>query len=153
MYLKNHTSFLTQASKKLHFAPEAVLGRELKSIKNNQIVTADIPAERADMIIDMTDIPFPDNQFDSIIVNHVLEHIPDDKKALSELGRILKKNSGRAILQVPISLNSETTFEDLSIDTDAGRLEAFGQEDHLRIYGQDYSAKLKEAGFEVEVFD
>ena len=153
MYLKHHTSFLTTPSNILHFAPEAVLGQSLRANKNKNYITADIVPDKADLRIDMTDIPFAGNEFDLIIANHILEHIRNDKKALSELKRVLKNNSGRAILQVPISLNSEFTYEDATIDSDEGRLQAFGQEDHIRIYGQDYPLKLQQAGFDVEIFD
>ncbi|WP_342804686.1 class I SAM-dependent methyltransferase [Alteromonas sp. M12] len=152
MFLKLQPSLLSDNIKVLHFAPETVLRRKLKSIFSNYI-TADLNAKNVDMTIDMTDIPFPDEHFDLIIANHILEHIPDDKKALNELKRVLKNNTGAAILQVPISLNSEHTYEDLSINTEEGRLHAFGQEDHVRLYGQDYPNKLREAGFDVQVFD
>nr|WP_289847887.1 class I SAM-dependent methyltransferase [Aliiglaciecola lipolytica] len=152
MFLKHQTSLLSDNIKVLHFAPETVLSRKLKSIFSHYI-TADLNAKNVDMTIDMTDIPFPDEHFDLIIANHVLEHIPDDKKALNELKRVLKSMSGLAILQVPISLNSEQTYEDFSIDTDEGRLHAFGQEDHVRLYGNDYGDRLKQAGFDVQVFD
>jgi len=153
MYLKHHTHFLKSPSTILHFAPETMLSRMIKAVQRNTYISADIVAENADMMIDMTDIPFDDNHFDLIVANHILEHIPDDKKALSELHRVLKKQKGEAILQVPISLNSQKTIEDFSIVTEEGRLKAFGQEDHVRIYGQDYVDKLKEAGFNVNFFD
>ena len=91
--------------------------------------------------MDITDIKQPDNSYDVIICSHVLEHIENDRKAMKELYLILKEG-GFAILQVPISYSLEKTFEDNSIDTPDGREFAFGQNDHVRIYGPDYTVRL-----------
>jgi len=98
--------------------------------------------------MDITDIPFPEQSFDAIYCSHVLEHVQDDRKAMRELFRILKKD-GWAILVVPITM--EETFEDPSMVDAQQRLDAFGQEDHVRKYGRDYVDRLREAGFEVDV--
>ena len=98
--------------------------------------------------MDITDINYCNNSFDSIICNHVLEHIEDDKLAMSELFRVLKPN-GIAILQVPIC-DSELTEEDASFNTNEMRLQEYGQIDHVRLYGQDYKKRLKAVGFMVE---
>ncbi len=79
---------------------------------------------------------------------HVLEHIEDDLKAIFELYRILKPG-GWAILQSPIDIEREKTYEDFTITTPAERKKVFGQEDHVRIYGRDYFLRLKKAGFKV----
>ena len=97
--------------------------------------------------MDITDIQYPNETFDIIICCHVFEHIIDDIKAMSELCRVLK-NNGWAVLLVPIA-NMEKTYEDNSIITEAGRLAAFGQGDHVRQYGRDYIDRLKIAGFSV----
>ena len=68
---------------------------------------------------------------------------------MKELFRVLKQN-GKAILQVPISKNSEKTFEDFSVKDPQERENIFGQFDHLRIYGQDYTKRLESVGFSVE---
>ncbi|MFQ6084530.1 MAG: methyltransferase domain-containing protein [Candidatus Aminicenantia bacterium] len=100
--------------------------------------------------MDITDIPFPDNHFDCIICCHVLEHVPDDRKAMRELFRILKPG-GWAILQSPINLNRDKTFEDPNIVSSEERERVFGQSDHVRIYGRDFKNKLEEVGFVVRV--
>lgn len=41
--------------------------------------------------IDIQDIPFPDNCFDVVIANHMLYHVPDLSRALSEVHRVLKE--------------------------------------------------------------
>jgi len=97
--------------------------------------------------MDITDIHCADNYFDLILCNHVLEHIPDDRKAMRELCRVLKPG-GKAILQVPLSILLKETYEDFSVTDPAERIRLFGQRDHCRIYGQDYENRLKESGFE-----
>jgi ubiquinone/menaquinone biosynthesis C-methylase UbiE len=102
--------------------------------------------------MDITDIQYPDNYFDAIICNHVLEHVIDDYKAMTELHRVLKPG-GWAVLQVPISLSLGKTYENPSVTTAREREEAFGQDDHVRIYAKDYVSRLERAGFTVNVFD
>jgi len=115
-------------------------------------LSADISAEQVMVNMDITDIQYSADSFDAVICNHVLEHIPNDRVAMKELHRVLRPD-GWALLQVPISLNSETTYEDASITTPDGRERAFGQADHVRIYARDYVDRLRGAGFGVEVFD
>jgi SAM-dependent methyltransferase len=102
--------------------------------------------------INIADIPLPDDQFDCVICYHVLEHIPDDQKAMRELFRVLKPG-GWAILQSPIDFNHDKTFEDPSIVSPDERERFFGQNDHVRIYGRDYKDRLEKAGFVVKVDD
>lgn len=131
----------------LHVAPE----------KNIQIIfqgasieyfSVDICSPLAQFKMDIQSLEFPDNYFDAIICNHVLEHIVDDKKAMSELFRVLRPGSW-AILQVPYSPFLEETFEDFSIVDERKREEVFGQSDHVRIYGLDYVKRLQDVGFQV----
>ncbi|MEM9023365.1 MAG: methyltransferase domain-containing protein, partial [Bacteroidota bacterium] len=130
--------------------PEQRLRHKLKRMTNVQYINADLDPRLADVQMDITAIPHGDNHFDLVICNHVLEHIPDDRLAMRELFRVLKPG-GQAILQVPIGLTLEQTIEDPSITDPAEREVRFGQFDHLRIYGQDYSDRLAEAGFDVQV--
>jgi ubiquinone/menaquinone biosynthesis C-methylase UbiE len=139
------------STKLLHVAPEERVKEILSSKKNLDYLTADLHSKNVRIKMDITDIQFSDNSFDAIICNHVLEHIIDDRKAIAELHRVLKPE-GWAILQVPMSLSLDRTFEDFSITTAKGREEAFGQHDHVRIYAVDYEARLSSAGFKVNVF-
>ncbi|MEP6821968.1 MAG: class I SAM-dependent methyltransferase [Chthoniobacterales bacterium] len=132
----------------LHVAPEPRLADMLRAARNIRYVSADLNSPMADERMDITDIRKPDNSFDVIICNHVLEHVEDDRKAMAELFRVLKPG-GFAILQVPISYLMDFTYEDFSIRDGAGREQAFGQNDHVRIYGQDYPRRLSEAGFSI----
>jgi hypothetical protein len=100
--------------------------------------------------MDMTDVPFKDGAFDLIVCVHVLEHVPDDRKAMREMVRVLKPG-GVALLLVPIVLEQATQEEDPGVTTPAQRKEKYWQEDHLRLYGGDFPARLEEEGFEVTV--
>ena len=113
---------------------------------NLDYVSADWASPRAKLKMDVTDIQCEDNTFDVILTNHVLEHVPDDRKAMRELHRVLKPG-GFAILQSPLNKKFEKTYEDPSITDPKERRKAFGQEDHVRVYGRDYKERLEEAGF------
>ena len=102
--------------------------------------------------IDITDTQFEANRFDVILCMHVLEHVPDDRKALSELFRILKPG-GWAIVQSPIDRQRLETFEDPTVVSPKERERLFGQRDHVRVYGRDYSARLEQAGFNITIED
>jgi predicted SAM-dependent methyltransferase len=150
LYLKNETDFFTSKSKKkvLHFAPEQAFYKLFRNQKNIDYTTTDLFSPLADVKADICDLPFEDNSYDIIFCNHVLEHIPDDTKAMQELFRVLKPN-GMAILQIPQELARVTTFSDDSITDQKERAAIFGQYDHVRIYGRDYFDKLRRIGFTV----
>jgi hypothetical protein len=130
----------------LHIAPELNLAALLKVQANIRYISADLNSPAADVRMDITAIDSEADSFDAIICNHVLEHIPDDGLAMREVFRVLKAG-GFAILQVPISPVLEKTREDWSITGEKERMDFFGQEDHVRIYGQDYAGRLRAAGF------
>ena len=132
----------------LHVAPEARLSVFLKSHDNIDYLSADLDSPLADIKMDITNIVFKDGAFDFIICNHVLEHIPDDARAMSEIFRVLKPG-GSAILQVPISYSIPHTIEDLSITDPKDREKVFGQDNHVRLYGRDYKKRLEQVGFTV----
>lgn len=158
MWLYFKQSKIPQAMRKktlLHFSPEYMLYERLKkyvgeyhTIDNGASAyeygfCQNIEAE------DMTAMTYQDQSVDYIICNHVLEHILADDKAMAELFRILKKG-GVAYLMVPIGADILQTIEDSSITTHEGRIAAFGQWDHVRIYSRaDFIARLEKAGFKV----
>ena len=171
LYLKNETDFfqsepvsdshvsnsnrvklrdaeINSALKVLHFAPEQAFYKLFRNQKNIQYTTTDLFSPLADVKADICDLPFEDNSYDIIFCNHVLEHIPDDTKAMQELFRVLKPG-GMAILQIPQDLKREVTFADDSITDQKERAAIFGQYDHVRIYGRDYFDKLRSIGFTV----
>lgn len=152
LYLQNETDFFTKPQKVLHFAPEQAFYKRFRNQKNLDYTTTDLLSPLADVKADICDLPFEDNSFDTILCNHVLEHIPDDTKAMQELYRVLKP-SGMAILQIPQDLKREVTFEDDSITDPKERTKIFGQYDHVRVYGRDYFDKLRSIGFTVKEED
>lgn len=156
-FLKNKTNIFSAKIKMLHAAPEKLFYTKFKSLNNIEYTSIDLNPDKYDygnttIRMDLTDLNFADNTFDVIICNHVLEHIPNDAKAMSEMFRTLKKG-GWAILNVPVDNNRTTTFEDLEINDPKKQLELFGQPDHVRIYGTDYKLRLEKAGFTVTVID
>lgn len=156
VYLKDYLRIFDPGnrSRVLHIAPERRLMVVLGSAPGIEYVCGDkFPERYGDPAgvetMDVLDLCFSDGTFELVICNHVLEHIPADQAAMTEILRVLKPG-GKAILQVPLSLNSEKTLEDDSITSREGREEQFGQWDHVRIYGQDYGKRLARAGFQVE---
>jgi len=147
LYLDRKTNFLTDSIRVLHVAPEQVFYKKFKSFSHWDYTTTDLHSPLADVKADICALPFEDNTYDFILCNHVLEHIPNDLKAMEELYRVLKPG-GTAILQVPLEEDRENTFEDDSITDQQERTRIFGQYDHVRIYGQDYYKRLQEVGFE-----
>jgi len=139
----------------LHFSPEKHLYNFLKD--KAKVTTVDIipgfykNIDSAISYADATALRFPDNSFDVIIANHILEHIPEDIKAMTEMQRVLKED-GVAILQVPYSTILQTTIEEPSINDPARQQQLFGQKDHVRIYAfDDYIQRLTSAGFSVKI--
>lgn len=148
LYLENETDFFTAPKKVLHFAPEQAFYKRFRNQKNLDYTTTDLNSPLADVKADICNLPFENNSYDFILCNHVLEHIPDDTKAMQELYRIMKPG-GMGIFQIPQDLNRETTFEDNSITDPKERARIFGQYDHVRVYGRDYFDKLRSIGFRV----
>jgi len=152
-YLKEKTDFFQSNIKLLHVGPEICFINRFEQLPHLDYVTADIDSPLAKVKMDIENIPLDDNSIDVVLCSHVLEHVNNDKKAMSELFRVLKLG-GWAILQVPVFHPiPETTFEDLSITDPKERERLFGQDDHVRLYGKDYPDRLRSVGFEVKVED
>ena len=150
LYLQNETNFFTDKLKVLHIAPEQDFLRRFKKMDNLDYTSADLFSPIVDVKADILDLPFEDNSFDVIICNHVLEHIVDDRKAMSELYRVMK-SGGWGILQVPMKNSLEKTYEDFTITDPKERQKHFGQYDHVRWYGMDYFDRLRSVGFEADI--
>ncbi len=143
-------------SRLLHIAPERELVKKIVQAGPLQYTLGDIEftqppyAKKMNLHIekvDVTEIPFPDASFDVFISMHVLEHVPDYKKAFSEIHRILRPG-GTAILQVPISNFLSKHFTDPSIQTDQDMYFFYGTAKHVRVFSEkQYIADLDEAGF------
>ena len=139
--IKNHTNIMNQNCRVLHFAPEETVKEVLLSNPEIEYISGDIAPGRADEIVDMTHMQFEDESFDYIIASMVLEHVNDEKLALAEIKRVLRKN-GIAVVLVPVVYGVKCE-EDRNISGDEERLRRYGQEDHVRLYGEDYEEHFK----------
>jgi N-acetylglucosaminyl-diphospho-decaprenol L-rhamnosyltransferase len=89
---------------------------------------------------DITNMRYADESADYFLCFHVLEHIPDEARAVQEIRRVLKPG-GCAVLQVPIDWDAETTREYGGPDPrDVG---------HVRRHGRDFAARLAAHDLEV----
>jgi Methyltransferase domain len=133
----------------LHFAPEKSVMRRMRD--NPLYETADLYQPGVNHQVDITRVPLADASYDVVIAHHVLEHINDDRLAMSELLRLLRPG-GVAILTVPINASRRLTYENPAIRTPKERFAHFSDEDHKRYYGLDFADRLGAVGFRVEQF-
>ncbi len=157
LYFKENPALFKTHTKLLHAAPEKILSEYFQSRTDIQYTAIDLEPDAYNysvntIAMDLTDLKFEDNSFDVIICSHVLEHVPDDTKAMREIHRVLKAD-GWAILNVPVNEKRAKTFEDVTINDPKKQLELFGQPDHVRIYGRDYVDRLKQTGFKIELIN
>ncbi|MGD1848210.1 MAG: methyltransferase domain-containing protein [Salibacteraceae bacterium] len=150
LYLNDYSSLLATPIRLLHMAPEVSLKPVFQNHPNVEYLNGDLDPKLADLELDLTQLDFQDESLDALICNHVLEHIPDDRRAMREVLRVLKPG-GWAILQVPIAQKLDTTIEDPELEDPVEREKRFGQYDHVRIYGKDYGERLKSCGFDLTV--
>lgn len=150
LYLQEFFQAVPGPLRTLLFAPDWGIERWLRGQAHVDLVTTDLSAPHVDLLLDITRIDQPEQSFDLILCSHVMEHVPNDHAALSELYRILRPG-GQLLVQVPFGFDRETTYEDWSITDSAAREDAFGQFDHVRVYGHDLPNRIAEAGFRVEM--
>ena len=152
-YLENETSFFNEGKKVLHFAPEEGLKLVFqKRKKKEEYINGDINPNFADELIDITSINYPENSFDYIICSHVLGHVPDEKKAIEELYRVLKPG-GELIVLTLINSKDVPTLEDEKITDPEERLKVYGERSLVRLHGNDFQNRLEKPGFQVEILD
>jgi len=133
----------------LHFAPEWALRHLLERMRGLRYVTADLYHEDVDLRLDLMALELPDDSFDAVLCSHVLEHVDNDAAAMRELARVTAPG-GWCLVMVPLDLGRDTTYEDPAITTPEGRVAAFWQFDHVRLYAADIGVRLTAAGFAVE---
>ena len=137
----------------LHIAPENILSSLLKKISKNYIC-GDIQQTQYNIQniikLDVTNIQFS-NKFDFVFASHILEHIIEDRLAMSEIYKSLT-SGGRFITMVPQKFTLKSTYEDNTITSTSDRTKHFGQYDHVRWYGLDFSQRLKDAGFYIKLY-
>lgn len=130
-----------------HVAPEPFLELGLRRLMPaSHYVSGDLSSSAAMVHLDLTKLPLADAAVDLVICSHVLEHIPDDLSAMREIARVLS-STGTALIVVPMAMGQ--TREDLSITDPAERAKRYGQEDHVRFYGDDFAKRLELAGLTV----
>ena len=156
LYLEKNSHLFKDGNKILHFAPEKPFYDLFKS-NDTEYHGVDLfqTSSRVEEIMDIQDIHYDDDYFDLIYCSHILEHVPDDRKAMSELFRVLKPE-GIALIMVPMNgvvyefpFDESKTYEDENITTPEAREKYYGQEDHVRLYGADFKERLIESGFNV----
>jgi SAM-dependent methyltransferase len=99
----------------------------------------DLSGGDVDFQADLPDLPFEDGPWDFLVCSHMLEHIPDDRAAISEITRVLSPG-GKALIVAPRRAGGPTD-EDASLP-ETERIARFGQRDHVRIYGDDLEDRL-----------
>lgn len=148
LYLQRKTSFFSTPLKVLHVAPEYCFIDRFEAQLHLDYITADLESPLAKVKMDIHAIPFPEETFDVVFCNHVMEHVEDHVKALSELYRVLRPG-GWGIIQSPQDPTRLVTYEDRSITDPKEREQHFLQSDHYRIFGQNYAEELEKGGFTV----
>ncbi|MDR1846856.1 MAG: class I SAM-dependent methyltransferase [Bacteroidales bacterium] len=147
LYFNEMTDFLTHPYSFLHIAPELCFVSQLRKTALNY-QTADLESPWADLHFNIENIPIANESYDIVMANHILEHVDNLSLALKEIHRILRPG-GRAVLLVPLNKDLNETFEDKNITDPLEREKAFGQRDHLRMFGNDYPQILERAGFDI----
>lgn len=95
----------------------------------------------ADVIHNLNEFPYPfdDNEFDKIVLNHILEHLDDVVKVIEEVHRIAKPNA-IAVINVPFFTSVDAFadpthkhfFSSRSFDYFTGDIDAFDYYSHAR---------------------
>ena len=142
--------FIENGVSVLDFSPPLCFYNKLKSFKQLQYKATNVEKDFfADLNLDITSINLSSNSIDLLLCYHILEHIPHDRKAISELYRILK-SPGRCFIQTPFKEGD--IYEDFSKQSKEERRLHFGQDDHVRIYSiPSLKERLEHAGFKIEV--
>jgi SAM-dependent methyltransferase len=141
LYLLRHGGLERRNLRVLHIAPEPCLRRKFARLTNLDYHCLDMAAEREEEWGDVTRLAFPDGSFDLVICSHVLEHVEDDEMAVRQIARVLD-DAGQVVLQVPLDRDRTVTFEDPTITAPEARRVAFGQSDHVRVYGRDFAGRF-----------
>jgi SAM-dependent methyltransferase len=123
----------------LHVAPEEVLAKWLGSVAG-RYVAMDLSAAGVAMWADLCHLPLASCSVRLVFASHVLEHVREDRLAISEVYRVLEIG-GLAVLSVPIVASS-------TIEYPAARSEEHG---HVRAPGLDYYERYRDAGFQVDL--
>jgi SAM-dependent methyltransferase len=149
LYLRNELEIATRPLTMLHFAPERCLMRSFERFPNLTYIGGDLDPPRGAVKLDITNIELGSDTVDVVICSHVLEHVSEDAQAMREMRRVLRPG-GSALIMGPVDYDRPQTYEDPTIVNPRARVAAFGQSDHVRLYGADFDQRLRAAGFEVD---
>ena len=102
MYLSEHSDLFSGGPNRrmLHLAPEYCFLKRFNRAEGLEIVRADLVSPWADVHFDVHDIPYEDHHFDIIMGNHLMEHVADDRKVMTEYFRVMKPG-GWGIFRCP----------------------------------------------------
>lgn len=149
LYLQRcHGELARKNLKMLHIAPEASLLGPLTRLATGKRISADLVRLDVDIRLDLQSMPFKDASFDSIYCGHVLQQIPDDRVALQEMRRVLKRD-GWFLLLVPKGGPS-------TVEYTANRRQyrtSLDAPDIIRRYGDDLKWLLQEIGFSIQMVE
>ena len=139
-----------RSSTLLDVAPMRRIARILKGVNPDGYVGTDFDPDAdgrdVDVVASLTDLPFSDDSVSLLVCYHVLEHVPEDARAMAEIARVLRAD-GLGLVQVPFRAGVPTD-EDPTASVEE-RVRRFGQADHVRYYGQDFVPRLEAAGLTV----
>jgi SAM-dependent methyltransferase len=135
----------------LHVAPEPGLREMVAARVGAGYETCDIARRDVDHRLDLQTQTVAAHKYDTIMINHVLEHVLDDAAVLANLRRMLKPG-GVCLITVPMRPEGLPTDEDPAVIDPQERRRRFGQDDHVRIYGPDIVQRIEAAGFHAAVF-
>lgn len=155
LFLKERMARPDTTFRMIDFAPAEALRKFITRSFNINYRTADLFMPDVDDKVDLTDMPiYETGSVDAFICSHILEHIPEDRRAISELYRILKPG-GWGILMAPICLGLEEIDEDPAKRvTEKDRWKHFGQDDHVRLYSKSgFLSRISDAGFKIRALD
>lgn len=128
----------------LLFAPEPSLLRFLAGF-GSQLLTADLKRCDVDVRTDIEDTHLQADGFDLILCNHVLQHVKDYRRALQECARLLS-SGGCLLLTVAMERNMPATLERAEITSAEQRRQIYGEDDYLRLFGQDLEQVIMDCG-------
>lgn len=158
LFLERETQITSAPMSILHIAPDLGLVMWIRSLKHLDYTGSDLSRRRYRHVpnfrqADLTGLPFEDDRFDVVICSHVLEHVPDDSAAMSELHRVTKPG-GIVLALTPLATDDRPTEEDVALSDPTEQERRFGQWDHVRLYHRDdFIHRLKRSGFDVSLWD
>jgi len=148
--LQEKTNLFTDQLSLFEVSPKYSFSRKFTRLANLSYFGGDLyPRTHTNFRLDLVSTPIRADSFDAVLCIHVLEEIIQDQQAMGEIFRILKPG-GWAVVSVPTRMD-QFTYEDPSITSPKERKRAFGEPDHVRIYGHDLKDRLEASGFRVQV--